>query len=41
MKAYDFSYGNKNLSDFGFILCNFGGSKGLETVSDGFYHKTV
>ncbi len=35
MKAFDFSYGDKNLSDFGFILCNFGGSKGLETVSDG------
>ena len=35
MKAYDFSYGDKNLSDFGFILCNFDGSKGLETVSDG------
>lgn len=35
MKAYDFSYGGKSLSDFGFILCNFGGSKGLETVSDG------
>ena len=35
MKVYDFSYGDKNLSDFGFILCNFGGSKGLETVSDG------
>lgn len=35
MKAYDFSYGNRNLSDFGFILCNFGGAKGLETVSDG------
>lgn len=35
MKAYNFSYGDKNLSDFGFILCNFGGSKGLETVSDG------
>lgn len=35
MKAYDFSYGDKNLSDFGFILCNFGGSKGLNTVSDG------
>lgn len=35
MKALDFSYENKNLSDFGFILCNFGGSKGLETVSDG------
>lgn len=35
MKAYDFSYGDKNLSDFGFILCSFGGSKGVETVSDG------
>ena len=35
MKAFDFSYGDKNLSDFGFILCNFGSSKGLETVSDG------
>ena len=35
MKAFDFSYGEKSLSDFGFILCNFGGSKGLETVSDG------
>ncbi len=35
MRTYDFSYGDKNLSDFGFILCNFGGSKGLETVSDG------
>lgn len=35
MKAFDFSYGNKNLSDFGFVLCNFGGSKGLETISDG------
>lgn len=35
MKAFDFFYENKNLSDFGFILCNFGGSKGLETVSDG------
>lgn len=35
MKAYDFSYGDKKLSDFGFILCNFGGSKGLDTVSDG------
>ena len=34
MKALDFSYGNKNLSDFGFIICNFG-DKGLDTVSDG------
>lgn len=35
MKAFDFSYGEKSLSDFGFILCSFGDSKGLETVSDG------
>lgn len=35
MKAFDFYYDNRNLSDFGFILCNFGSSKGLETVSDG------
>lgn len=35
MKAFDFEYDGINLSDFGFILCNFGGSKGLETVSDG------
>lgn len=35
MEAFDFSYDDKNLSDFGFVLCNFGGSKGLETISDG------
>ena len=35
MKAYDFEYDGINLSDRGFILCNFGDSKGLETVSDG------
>ena len=34
MKAYDFSYGEKKLSDYGFIICNFG-DKGLDTVSDG------
>lgn len=34
MKAYDFSYDNKTLSSFGFILCNFG-EKGVDTVSDG------
>lgn len=34
MKAYDFFYDGKNLSDFGFIVCNFG-DKGLDTVSDG------
>jgi hypothetical protein len=35
MKAYDFEYDGINLSDKGFILCHFGGSEGLETVSDG------
>ena len=35
MKAYDFIYNEKKLSEFGMILCNFGGSKGVETVSDG------
>lgn len=34
MKASDFSFGNKNLSDFGFVICNFG-SKGLETKVNG------
>jgi hypothetical protein len=34
MKAFDFSYDGKNLSDFGFIICNFG-DKGLDTVSNG------
>lgn len=34
MKAYDFSYGGKNLSDFGFVICNFG-NMGLDSVSNG------
>lgn len=34
MKAYDFVYDGINLSDKGFVICNFG-SKGLETVSNG------
>ena len=34
MKAFDFEYDGINLSDKGFIICNFG-SKGLETVSNG------
>ena len=34
MKAFDFEYDGINLSDKGFIICNFG-SKGLDTVSDG------
>lgn len=35
MKAYDFEYDGINLSDRGFILCNFGDAKGLETLTDG------
>lgn len=31
MKAYDFEYNGRSLSEFGFIICNFG-SKGIETV---------
>ena len=34
MKAKDFEYDGINLSDKGFIICNFG-SKGLDTVSNG------
>ena len=34
MKAFDFSYGDKKLSDFGFVICNFG-DKGLDTISNG------
>ena len=34
MKAFDFSYDGKKLSDFGFIICHFG-DKGLATVSEG------
>lgn len=34
MKAYDFEYDNKNLSDFNFVICNFD-SKGLKTVTNG------
>ena len=34
MKAYDFLYGDKTLSSFGMVICNFG-SKGLETLSNG------
>lgn len=32
MKAKDFEFDGKRLSDFGFVICNFG-SKGLETIS--------
>lgn len=34
MKAFDFEYDGINLSDKGFVICNFG-DKGLETVSNG------
>lgn len=34
LKAYDFEYNGKSLSDFGMTICNFG-SKGLETISNG------
>lgn len=34
MKAIDFEFDNKRLSDFGFIICKFG-SDGLNTVSNG------
>lgn len=36
MKATDFEYDGKRLSDFGLILCSFD-SKGIETVSNGSY----
>lgn len=35
MKAHDFEFANKRLSEFGMVLCQFGGSKGLETITDG------
>ena len=35
MKAYDFEFAERTLSSFGCVLCNFGGSKGIETMSDG------
>lgn len=34
MKAYDFEYDGKNLSDYGMVICNFG-DKGLDTISNG------
>jgi hypothetical protein len=34
LKAYDFEYDGRCLSEFGFVICNFG-SKGLETISNG------
>lgn len=35
MKALDFEYDNKCLSDFGMILCRFDSGGGINTVSDG------
>lgn len=35
MKAYNFEYAGKTLEQFGMILCQFSGSNGIETVSDG------
>lgn len=35
MKAYDFLYGERTLKSFGFIICQFGGAKGLDTISNG------
>lgn len=35
MKAMDFLYGERTLSSFGCMICQFGGSKGLDTVSNG------
>ena len=35
MKAHDFEFANKRLSEFGMVLCQFGGSKGVETITDG------
>lgn len=32
MKAYDFEFDGKKLSDFGMVICSFG-SKGLETIN--------
>lgn len=34
MKAFDFEYNGKLLSDYGFVICSFG-NKGLETISNG------
>lgn len=34
MKAYDFEFDGKKLSEFGMVICNFD-SKGMETISNG------
>jgi len=35
MKAFDFIYGERTLSSFGFTICQFDGSKGFDTISNG------
>lgn len=35
MKAMDFLFGERTLSSFGCMICQFGGSKGLNVVSNG------
>ena len=35
MVAHDFEYAGRSLSSFGMVLCQFGGSKGLDTIADG------
>lgn len=35
MYATDFEYAGQFLSDFGFIVCNFDGDKGWESISAG------
>lgn len=35
MKAFDFEYAGHKLSSFGFMICNFDGSKGVDIVTDG------
>lgn len=34
MKAHDFTFDNKKLSDYGFVICHFG-DEGLSTISNG------
>ena len=35
MKAYDFLYGERTLSSFGCMICQFDGAKGLDVISNG------
>ena len=36
MRAVDFEYSGRSLSEFGMIICNFD-SKGVKTISNGSY----